>query len=125
MRACKVQTVDDEEVADVSDLFRPHSASASPAPSRGLNRLRALRQDRSSGRSLGGARLAAPLSWPIALRRTAILTFPVAIPLWLVLLALAMVASIARDAAGAVRYYWTEPPKRRGRAYYGRYYRSN
>src|SRR5688572_19903749 len=73
----------------------------------------------SLGRSRGGwYSLFRPFYWPRWLRRSALLTLPLAVPLWLALVAAVGLFEVARSLARPVRDFWVAPRRRRA-SYYG------
>lgn len=59
-----------------------------------------------------------PMSWPTWLRRTFLLTFPIAILSWLTILCGWLVLAVVRDFGRPIKRFWTAAPKRRTRYYY-------
>lgn len=57
--------------------------------------------------------LTRPADWPLTVRRAAILLFPLALPLWLALVALAVVMRIAKSARRAMVQLWKGKASRR------------
>ena len=69
-----------------------------------------------------------PFSWPTGIRRLFVLTFPVALPSWLLLVVVLSTVIYLRDVIRPIVNFWNAPPKRRRYSYspYGvrRHYRA-
>jgi len=63
-------------------------------------------------------RLGSPTSWKVGTRRVFVMTAPVSVPLWLLMLLGANLALGARDAWTPIAAFWSAPPKRLTSNYY-------
>lgn len=59
-----------------------------------------------------------PLWWPRWLRRTALVTFPIAVPLWLTALILAGAALLLAEVSRPLGRYWNDPRRISGYGYF-------
>ena len=59
-----------------------------------------------------------PFYWPRWLRRAALLTLPLALPLWLVVIVAVGLFEFARNVVRPIRDFWVAPRRRRS-SYYG------
>ena len=91
---------------------RPERLSPEQGCSSSHTRRRRLRLFSDRAR-VGGMRLASPMSWPVALRRAALIALPLALPLWVALVVLGSLFHLGRDAATVIRHAWSAPPRRR------------
>lgn len=58
-------------------------------------------------------RLTSPRSWKRSSRRAFLILFPIAFPLWITAIAIAILLAFARDFADLLATFWNDPPKRR------------
>ena len=56
--------------------------------------------------------LRAPTSWTIKVRRVFVLTFPVAAPLWILMLAASHLWLLSSEVFAPIGRFWNAPPKR-------------
>jgi hypothetical protein len=56
-----------------------------------------------------------PLYWPRRIRRAFVVLFPIALPLWLLLLPVSIVASMVRGCWRPIRHFWNQPHRRKTR----------
>lgn len=59
-----------------------------------------------------------PYYWPRWLRRAALVTLPLALPLWMLLVATVGLLELSRTMGRPIRDFWTAPRRRRS-PYYG------
>lgn len=64
-------------------------------------------------------KLLSPLSWRTRTRRLFLLTFPISVPVWCALSILVLLGRGFHILVQPIVYFWTAPPKKRRRAYYG------